>query len=113
MVHIHAVSMQTPTIAILGASGYTGVELTRLVGQHPGVALVVAGSDRWAGEAVAHRAGIASTVRYAAPDRALEQALQCTAVLCATPPEVSHEVVPRLASAGPLVIDLSGAFRLR
>ncbi len=122
--------MQRPTIAILGASGYTGIELTRLVALHPGVELTVAGSDRWAGEAVAVRAGVATGVRYTTPDRAVELALGCSAVLLATPAEVSHELVPRLVGSGfggvgllgsglggsghrRIVIDLSGAFRLR
>src|SRR5258706_9242890 len=113
--HNHAYRMQRPTIAILGASGYTGVELTRLVALHPGVELTVAGSDRWAGEVVAARAGVASSVVYAAPDRALELALDCAAVLLAVPAEVSHELVPRLigsssqaggTGSGPIVIDL-------
>ena len=50
--------MQRPTIAILGASGYAGVELTRLIALHPGLELVVAGSDRWANEPVEARIGV-------------------------------------------------------
>jgi N-acetyl-gamma-glutamyl-phosphate reductase len=105
--------MQRPSIAILGASGYSGVELTRLVALHPGVELAVCGSDRWADEPVEKRAGVAAGLRYVAPDRALELASSCAVVFCATPAEVSHEVVPRLVGRGPIVIDLSGAYRLR
>jgi len=108
--------MQRPTLAILGASGYAGVELTRLIALHPGVELVVAGSDRWANEPVEARIGVPlPKLKYATPERALEHAASCTAVLLATPAEISHDYVPRLA--GPTktttVIDLSGAFRLR
>ena len=105
--------MQRPSIAILGASGYSGVELTRLIALHPGVELAVCGSDRWAGESVEKRAGVATAVRYAEPGRALELAASCTVVFTATPAEVSHELVPQLTGKGPVVIDLSGAFRLR
>jgi N-acetyl-gamma-glutamyl-phosphate reductase len=105
--------MQRPTIAILGASGYAGVELSRLIALHPGVDLVVAGSDRWANESVAARIGVPlPDVKYANPDRALEHAATCSAVLLATPAEISHEYVPRLVGKT-VVIDLSGAFRLR
>ncbi|MEO8845046.1 MAG: N-acetyl-gamma-glutamyl-phosphate reductase [Kofleriaceae bacterium] len=105
--------MQRPTVAILGASGYAGVELSRLLALHPGVELVVAGSDRWANESVEARIGVAiPDLKYATPDRALEHAASCSAVLLATPAEISHEYVPRLA-AKTTVIDLSGAFRLR
>lgn len=105
--------MQRATVAILGASGYAGVELSRLIALHPGVDLVVAGSDRWANEAVEARIGVAlPDVKYANPDRALEHAASCSAVLLATPAEISHQYVPRLVGKT-IVIDLSGAFRLR
>lgn len=106
--------MQRPRIAILGASGYAGVELSRLIALHPEVELAVAGSDRWADEAVEHRIGVpAPGLAYTAPERALEHAASCTAVLLATPAEISHAWVPRLVEAGVTVIDLSGAYRLR
>jgi N-acetyl-gamma-glutamyl-phosphate reductase len=74
--------MQRPTLAILGASGYAGVELTRLIALHPGLELVVAGSDRWANEPVEARIGVpAPNLDYATPDRALEHAASCSAVL--------------------------------
>jgi len=104
--------MQRPTIAVLGASGYAGVELTRLLVLHPGVELQVVGSDRWMDETVAAKAGIPSELRYLAPDRALEHAATCSAVLLATPAEISHAWVPQLVDRA-IVIDLSGAFRLR
>jgi N-acetyl-gamma-glutamyl-phosphate reductase len=109
--------MQRPTIAILGASGYAGVELTRLIALHPGLELVVAGSDRWANEPVEARIGVpAPSLNYATPHRALEHAASCSAVLLATPAEISHDYVPRLLgqkAKKATVIDLSGAFRLR
>lgn len=40
------------SIAILGASGYTGAELCRLLLQHPGVSLDVLTSERYAGKAM-------------------------------------------------------------
>jgi len=104
--------MQRPTVAILGASGYAGVELSRLIALHPGVELAVAGSDRWASEPIASRIGLEHDLHYLAPARALEHAVACSAVFLATPAEISHDYVPQLVGKTK-VIDLSGAFRLR
>ena len=40
-------------VAILGASGYTGAELVRLLSRHPQVAIVALTADRQAGKPVA------------------------------------------------------------
>ena len=40
-------------VAILGASGYTGAELVRLLSRHPQVAIVALTADRQAGKAAA------------------------------------------------------------
>lgn len=101
-----------PRVAIIGASGYSGVELTRILAGHPGVELAVASSDRWVGESLAARAGVSSSLRYVALDEAVAQAARCDVVFLATPAEASHELVPRLV-AHTRVIDLSGAYRLR
>lgn len=103
-----------PRLAVIGASGYTGVELTRLLCAHPNVELAVASSDRWVGESVASRvAGAATPVRYLALDAAVAEAASCDVVLLATPAEASHTLVPMLLGRGQRVIDLSGAYRLR
>lgn len=98
-------------VAVLGASGYAGVELTKLLAGHPHVELVVASSDRWVGDTVAARTGVASTVRYAAQGEAIAQATQCDVTFLATPAQASHDLVPQLVGKT-RVIDLSGAFRL-
>lgn len=105
---------QTP-VAILGASGYSGIELTYLLANHPRVKLAVVASDRWAGEPVASRLAIdgpAGALKYLPPAEAEEQAKGCAVTLLATPAEVSAAIAPRLLAAGSKVIDLSGAFRL-
>ena len=64
-----------PRIAVVGASGYTGLELTRLIAGHPSVTLAVASSDRWVGESLAARARDRElTLRYASLEDALAQA---------------------------------------
>jgi len=98
-------------VAVLGASGYAGVELTKLLAGHPHVELVVASSDRWVGDTVEARTGVASTLRYAALDVAIAEAKQCDVTFLATPAQASHDLVPQLVGKT-RVIDLSGAFRL-
>jgi N-acetyl-gamma-glutamyl-phosphate reductase len=101
-----------PRVAVIGASGYSGVELTKILDGHPGVELTVAASDRWVGESVAQRAGVRAALKYAALDAAVAQAKQCDVVFLATPADASHELVPQLAPHT-RVVDLSGAYRLR
>ncbi len=101
-------------IAILGASGYAGVELTRIVALHPGFELAVVSSDRWAGDSVDQRVGVAgAAVRYVAPEVGLAAAADCDLVFCATPAETSHASVAALARSSARIVDLSGAYRLR
>jgi N-acetyl-gamma-glutamyl-phosphate reductase len=100
-------------VALIGASGYTGIEVTRLLASHPSIELAVASSDRWVGESIEARTGTACAGRYVGLEEAVEKASTCEVVMLATPAEASHELAPRLLAAGPRVIDLSGAFRLR
>ncbi len=105
--------MNTLATAVVGASGYSGLELTRLLARHPRVRLDALFSDRWAGEAAGARIPLpdpAASLRY----RALAEAagLQADLAFLATPAEVSLDLAPRLHSRGVRVVDLSGAFRL-
>src|SRR5512138_1630931 len=108
--------MQRLPIGVIGASGYSGIEATRILAAHPHAELRLVASDRWQGDTVARRAGVVSAaggLRYAPQEKAIELARECAAVLLATPAEASLELAPRLLDAGVRVIDLSGAFRLR
>jgi N-acetyl-gamma-glutamyl-phosphate reductase len=97
-------------VAIVGATGYAGSELTALLARHPEVELVGLYSSRGGarGEiapALPHLIAEPfdlDTLVAAAPD----------AVFLATPNEVSAELAPELLDRGMRVIDLSGAFRL-
>jgi N-acetyl-gamma-glutamyl-phosphate reductase len=111
--------MQPLPLAIFGASGYSGVEATRLLAWHPQVELRVLSSDRWQNDTAESRVGAlgaAGKLRYADLEQALEQALDrargCKVAMLCTPAEGSLELAPRLLEAGLKVIDLSGAFRL-
>jgi N-acetyl-gamma-glutamyl-phosphate reductase len=105
--------MNIHSVALVGASGYTGLELTRLLARHPRVRLAALYSDRWADESAADRlplAGDAARLRYL-PLAEAERADAELAFL-ATPAEVSAELAPKLLAKGARVVDLSGAFRL-
>src|SRR3954467_9392164 len=108
--------MQTVPIGIIGASGYSGLEASRILALHPHVELKLLGSDKWAGDTAARRAGLpgaAGKLKYAPQDQIPALVRECAAVLLATPAEASLQMVPILLSLGIKVIDLSGAFRLR
>jgi N-acetyl-gamma-glutamyl-phosphate reductase len=105
--------MHSLPASIVGASGYTGLELTRLLARHPHVRVAGLYSDRWADEAAGARlplAGELAALRY----RPLSEAERAEGelVFLATPAEVSAELAPKLLARGARVVDLSGAFRL-
>ena len=108
--------MQTVPVGIIGASGYSGLEASRILAAHPQVELKLLGSDKWAGETAARRAGLsgaAGKLKYVPQEQVAQLARECAAVLLATPAEGSLKLVPILHALGVRVIDLSGAFRLR
>lgn len=108
-------NMHTRSVAIVGASGYSGIEATRILAHHPRVELKLLASDRWEGDSVEKRLGLGGPVgalRYTPAKGCEELARQCDAVLLATPAEVSLQLVPMLLRSEARVIDLSGAFRL-
>jgi N-acetyl-gamma-glutamyl-phosphate reductase len=99
--------------AVIGASGYTGLELTRLLARHPRLRPVALYSDKWSGETAGDRlplAGSAAALRYLPLAEAA--AAEAEVAFLATPAEVSVELAPKLLARGLRVVDLSGGFRL-
>jgi N-acetyl-gamma-glutamyl-phosphate reductase len=107
---------RTP-VAILGASGYAGGELLRLLAGHPGVDLTLLAGHGSAGRTVAevhpHLTGSEHAETRLAPVDDLD-AITASAsfVFCALPNGASSELVPPLVEAGLRVVDLAGDFRL-
>jgi N-acetyl-gamma-glutamyl-phosphate/LysW-gamma-L-alpha-aminoadipyl-6-phosphate reductase len=101
-------------VGILGASGFVGGELLRLLLRHPSVEVTSVASREYAGEFI-HRAhpnlrGI-SDLQFVPYD--LEKVVAASdLVFTSLPFKASLDAVPRLASAGVKVIDMSPAFRL-
>ncbi len=104
----------TTRVAVLGATGYGGVELVRLLRDHPAVELAYLSSESYAGqrmcEVYPQLRGVDTPLR--ALDAA-EVAAECEVALMALPAGKSLEVVPALREAGVRVIDVSPDFRLR
>jgi N-acetyl-gamma-glutamyl-phosphate reductase len=105
--------MHTTSVAIVGASGYSGLELTRLLARHALVRVAAVTSDRWAGEQVSARLPLDGPVgALAYLPLAESHAVDAELAFLATPAEVSLELAPKLLARGLKVVDLSGAFRL-
>ncbi len=100
-------------IAIVGGTGYTGVELLRLLANHPNAELVAITSRSEDGVKVAEMfpnlRGYFDTA-FSIPD--IEQLKKCDLVFFATPHGVAMSMTPELVSAGVKVIDLAADFRL-
>lgn len=103
-------------VAIVGVSGYSGLELARILLADARFELAAAFSDRARGEPLwrlspelPDSANLRVRPQAEAP-RAHEDA---AIVLLCTPAEVSAELAPQLLAGGARVLDLSGAFRLR
>jgi N-acetyl-gamma-glutamyl-phosphate reductase len=99
---------------IVGGTGYTGVELLRLLAQHSEVELVTITSRKEAGTRVdAMFPGLRGRVSLAftAPDKAALE--RCDVVFYATPNGVAMGEARALLDAGVRVIDLSADFRLQ
>lgn len=101
-------------IGVVGGTGYTGVELLRLLAQHPDAELVAITSRKEAGTAVAdlfpNLRGRVS-LRFSDPARASLET--CDVVFFATPNGVAMTETRRLHDAGVRVIDIAADFRLQ
>lgn len=108
-------SQEVIRAGIVGVSGYSGVELARLLSRHPRFALQVATSDKWAGKVLGHKislAGPAAALSVQGQEAGQARFGELDVVFLCTPAEASVEIAPRAVAAGTRVVDLSGAFRL-
>jgi N-acetyl-gamma-glutamyl-phosphate/LysW-gamma-L-alpha-aminoadipyl-6-phosphate reductase len=101
-------------VGVVGASGLAGGELLRLIVGHPHLQLTFLGGSSSIGKRPAElhpglRLDLGVTVRPVTE----EIADQVDVVLLATPAPVSAELAALLADRVPVVVDLSGAFRIR
>lgn len=101
------------SVAVIGASGYSGGELVRLLLGHPGVALTRVGGASSAGSLLAevhpHLLGTAVADLAIEP---VEEVGDVEFAFLALPHGRSAELAPALLDAGTRVVDLAGDFRL-
>lgn len=110
--------MKTKKVAIIGASGYSGEELVKLLLNHPHAELVAVTSRQNAGKTLAQVfpkfAGHpkSKNLRFSEPNAEV-LAKQADVVFLALPHGVAAEYAVPLLDAGCVVIDLSADFRLK
>jgi N-acetyl-gamma-glutamyl-phosphate reductase len=105
---------ETIRAGIVGGTGYTGVELLRLLGMHPGVIVQAITSRAEAGMRVdrlfPNLRGYCNLTFQTPEDADLAA---CDVIFFATPHGVALEMAPALLDAGVRIVDLSADFRLK
>lgn len=101
-------------IAIVGASGYTGLELIRILHRHPEVKVTCLTSEQSAGKRISDlfptlRGSCDIVLENLEPERIAEKA---DIVFTALPHKAAMQVVPTFLKLGNKVIDLSADYRL-
>ncbi|MDH4318225.1 MAG: N-acetyl-gamma-glutamyl-phosphate reductase [Desulfobulbaceae bacterium] len=102
-------------VGIIGASGYTGVELARILASHPEVEITVATSRQYAGQPLSSvfpnlRERVDIICENLTPEELIARA---DFFFTAVPHKTAMEIVPVLLKAGKKVVDLSADFRIR
>ncbi|HFD79653.1 MAG TPA: N-acetyl-gamma-glutamyl-phosphate reductase [Gammaproteobacteria bacterium] len=102
------------SVGVVGGTGYTGVELLRLLAQHPEVQLELVTSRSEAGRRIDDlfpnlRGQV--DLEFSAPDP--ERLGACDLVFFATPNGVAMGMAAQLLERGARIIDLAADFRLR
>ena len=101
-------------VGVVGGTGYTGVELLRLLAQHPQVELVAITSRGEAGTPVADMfPSLRGRVSLCFSDPAKASLGGCDVVFFATPNGIAMQQAAELLAAGVRVIDLAADFRIK
>jgi N-acetyl-gamma-glutamyl-phosphate reductase len=101
-------------IGIVGGTGYTGVELLRILSQHPEVSIEAITSRKEAGMDVNQLfPSLRGRIGLKFSDPAEANLDKCDAVFFATPNGIAMKQVPSLLDAGVRIIDLAADFRIK
>jgi len=100
--------------AVVGGTGYTGVELMRLLARHPQVELALATSRSDAGKTVAEvYPNLKGAVELVFSEPELARLAECEVIFFATPNGTAMKYAEALLERGRLVIDLAADFLLQ
>ena len=106
--------MHVITVGIVGGTGYTGVELLRLLLRHPDVQVTLLTSRTEAGRRVDNMfPSLRGHTDLCYSDLNVEQLKECDVVFFATPHGVAMKHAEALVAANTKVIDLAADFRLQ
>ncbi len=98
--------------AILGATGYAGIELVRLLSNHPEVSVELLGSKSFSGQKLSDvYKNFRHILEKECTEADIDEAAKCDVAFTALPHGASKTVIPKLIEKGLKVIDLSGDFR--
>jgi N-acetyl-gamma-glutamyl-phosphate reductase len=108
------ISLAAKSVGVVGASGFTGAELLRVIDRHPVLEVVVLQAATQAGEQIANLYP-SMTAAYgggAFSEFDIDKLDGLDVVFLGLPHEASMEIVPSLSNRVGHVVDLSAAFRL-
>ena len=99
---------------IVGGTGYTGVELVRLLARHPGAEIVTITSRSESGKPVAELfPNLRGSIDLSFSEPSVDAYRDCDVVFFATPNTTAMQQAEALLAAGIRVIDLAADFRIR
>lgn len=106
--------MKMISVGVVGATGYTGIELLRLLSTHETVEIKVATSNSEKGKAVTDVfPSLRSHIDLEFVEHDSDQLNSCDLVFFATPHTTAMHYVPKLLDKGCRIIDLSADFRIK
>ncbi|MBO0588452.1 N-acetyl-gamma-glutamyl-phosphate reductase [Sporosarcina sp. E16_8] len=101
-------------VGIIGASGYGGLELIRLLHNHPEVEQIELFTSSEEGTVFSHKySHLMNIVEQPLQKIELERLAEFDVVFSSAPAGVASTLLPPLIGKGPKLIDLSGDFRLK
>lgn len=107
-------SLKKVSIGIVGGTGYTGVELLRLLARHPYAELTVITSRGESGQKVSELfPSLRGSIDLTFTDPAESNLAACDVVFFATPNGIAMQQARMLVDAGVRVIDLAADFRIK
>ena len=98
--------------AVLGATGYAGIELVRILSNHPEVSIEFLGSHSFSGKKISEvYHNFEHILATECNEIDFDKIGECNVAFTALPHGASKSVIPKLIEKGLKVIDLSGDFR--